>query len=57
MTANHISAIHVLKARLRLTDEDYRALLKHLTGKSSSKDCTAEQQRQVVPARPHIPVI
>ena len=24
--ATHIAAIHVLKARLRLTDEDYRAL-------------------------------
>ena len=47
MTANHIAAIHVLKAKLRLTDEDYRALLKHLTGKGSSKDCTAEQQQQV----------
>ena len=47
MTANHIAAIHVLKAKLRLTDEDYRALLKHLTGKGSSKDCTAAQQRQV----------
>ena len=47
MAANHIAAIHVLKARLRLTDEDYRALLKHLTGKGSSKDCTPAQQRQV----------
>ena len=47
MTANHIAAIHVLKAKLRLTDEDYRALLKHLTGKGSSKDCTPAQQRQV----------
>ena len=47
MTANHIAAIHVLKARLRLTDEDYRALLKHLTGHTSSKDCAPAQQRQV----------
>ncbi len=47
MTANHIAAIHVLKARLRLTDEDYRALLRQLTGQASSKDCTAEQQQQV----------
>ena len=42
-----IAAIHVLKAKLQLSDEDYRALLKHLTGKGSSKDCTAQQQRQV----------
>ena len=47
MTANHIAAIHVLKAKLRLTDEDYRALLLHITGRSSSKDCTPYQQRQV----------
>ena len=47
MTANHIAAIHVLKAKLRLTDEDYRALLKHLTGKGSSKDCMAAQWEDV----------
>ena len=47
MTANHIAAIHVLKAKLRLSDEDYRALLNHLTGHTSSKDCTPAQQRQV----------
>ena len=47
MTANHIAAIHVLKARLRLTDEDYRALLNHLTGHTSSKDCTPAQQQLV----------
>jgi phage gp16-like protein len=47
VTANHIAAIHVLKAKLRLTDEDYRALLNHLTGHTSSKDCTPAQQRQV----------
>ena len=42
-----IAAIHVLKAKLRLSDDDYRALLRHLTGHTSSKDCTAQQQRQV----------
>lgn len=48
MTAtNHISAIHVLKAKLQLTDDDYRALLKGLTAKSSSKDMTQAERRQV----------
>ena len=42
-----IAAIHVLKGKLQLSDEDYRALLQHLTGHTSSKDCTPAQQRQV----------
>ena len=46
MKANHIAAIHALKGKLRLTDDDYRALIKGLTLKSSSKDMsTAEQSR------------
>lgn len=42
-----IKAIHTLKTRLRLVDDDYRALLFQLTGQRSSKDCNAAQQRQV----------
>ena len=42
-----LAAIHVLKAKLRMADDDYRALLLHITGRSSSKDCTPYQQRQV----------
>lgn len=42
-----IAAIHVLKGKLQLSDEDYRALLKHLTGHTSSKACTPAQQRRV----------
>ena len=45
--ANHIAAIHVLKSKLRMTDDDYRALLQTLTGKSSSKDMTDAEQRAV----------
>ena len=45
--ANHIAAIHVLKSRLQLTDDDYRALLKNLTHKTSSKDLT-DKERQAV---------
>jgi phage gp16-like protein len=44
---DHIAAIHTLKAKLRLTDDDYRALLIGLTGKTSSKDCTPAQRAQV----------
>ena len=45
--ANHIAAIHVLKSKLQLSDDDYRALLKTLTQKTSSKDLT-DKERQAV---------
>ena len=45
--ANHIAAIHVLKGKLRLTDDDYRALLIQLTGQASSKAMTQAQRRTV----------
>lgn len=45
--SDHIAAIHVLKSQLRLSDDDYRALLVNLTGKTSSKDCTLAQRDQV----------
>ena len=45
--ANHIAAIHVLKSKLQLTDDDYRALLRNLTQKTSSKDLT-DKERQAV---------
>ncbi len=39
---SHIAAIHTIKSQLAkqgvMTDEDYRALLLQLTGKTSSKD-------------------
>lgn len=34
---NHIAAIHILKAQLQMTQEDYRALLITLTGEDSCK--------------------
>ena len=44
--ANHTAAIHVLKAQISLSDDDYRALLVNLTGKASSRDMSdAERQR------------
>ena len=45
--ANHIAAIHVLKSKLQLSDDDYRALLRNLTQKTSSKDLT-DKERQAV---------
>jgi len=44
---NHIAAIHALKSRLGLSDDDYRALLRQLTGQDSSKSCTQRQRWQV----------
>jgi putative transposase len=43
----HIAAIHALKAKAGLSDEDYRALLLALTGQNSSKLLTEAQQQQV----------
>jgi phage gp16-like protein len=51
---NHLAAIHVLKAQLQLQDDDYRALLAQLTGKTSSKDLS-EPQREGV--RDHLQVL
>jgi len=45
--ARHLAAIHVLKAKLGLSDDDYRALLWQLTGTRSAKACTEAQQRQL----------
>ena len=44
---NHIAAIHALKSKLGLSDDDYRALLMSLTGKASSKDLPPAQQAAV----------
>lgn len=49
--ANHISAIHVLKSKLSLSDDEYRGLLFGLTGKMSSKDLNA---RELVQVRDHM---
>ena len=47
MTVNHTAAIHTLKSKLKLSDDDYRALLVNLTGKSSSKEMSLAEQRTV----------
>ena len=47
MATTHIAAIHVLKSKLQLQDDDYRALLANLTGKTSSKDLTQPQRGAV----------
>ena len=45
--ANNIAAIHTLKGKLGLSDDDYRALLVNLTGKNSSKALGAKEQARV----------
>ena len=45
--ANHIGAIHVLKAKLSLCTDDYQALLANLTGKTSSKDMSDAERQKV----------
>ena len=45
--SNHIAAIHTLKSKLQLSDDDYRALLVNLTGKASSKELSALQLEHV----------
>lgn len=45
--ANHIAAIHALSAKLGQSEDDYRALLVSLTGKSSSKAMSAAEQSRV----------
>ena len=45
--ANHTAAIHVLKSKLQLSDDDYRTLLQSLTRKTSTKDMT-DKERQAV---------
>lgn len=42
-----IKAIHTLKSKLQLGEDDYRALLVNLTGVASSKDMSAAQRQQV----------
>lgn len=51
MSTNHIAAIHALKSKLGLSEDDYRALLANLTGKTSSKDL---QPAQLVAVRDHM---
>ncbi|ARV17394.1 hypothetical protein AEP_00432 [Curvibacter sp. AEP1-3] len=43
----HIAAIHVLKGLLKLQDDDYRALLNNLVGKTSSKAMTTAELSKV----------
>lgn len=45
--ANHIAAIHVLKSKLQLSDDDYRALLGGLTQKTSTKDMSDHERQKV----------
>lgn len=47
MSGAHLSAIHVLKAQLRLSDDEYRDLLQALTGKRSSAAMSVAERAKV----------
>ena len=49
--ARDVAAIHVLKAKLQLADDDYRALLRQLTGKAS---CSQMNERELAGVRAHL---
>lgn len=44
---DHIAAIHVLKSKLQLTDDDYRALLQNIAGKQSTRAMTQAERGRV----------
>lgn len=43
----HYAAIHAIKNKLQLSEDDYRALLQQLTGKRSLKQLSVRQLNQV----------
>lgn len=45
--SGHIAAIHILKAQLQMTQEDYRALLVTLTGEDSCKGMSDKDLQNV----------
>ena len=47
MASQHTAAIHVLRARLGLSEGDYRHVLSELTGKSSCSEMTDAQRAKV----------
>ena len=47
-TASQLRAIHALRRRLGMQDDDYRAFLEGNTGKRSAKDLTADDANRVV---------
>lgn len=46
--ASSIAAIHVAKKHLGLDDDTYRAKLRNIVGKSSTKDMTEEERQKVL---------
>ena len=45
---NHLAAIHVARKQLGLEDDDYRAVLERVTGKSSAGKMTVGEQGKVL---------
>lgn len=44
---NYTASIHVLKGKLKLSEDDYRAVLMHVVGKNSCKAMTQAEQALV----------
>lgn len=45
---NALAIIHIGKKQLGMSDDDYRALLKRVTGKTSSKGCSEKQHLAII---------
>ncbi len=45
-----LAKIHIAKKRLGLSDDDYRGMLRELTGCESSRDLSAEERSRVIDA-------
>ncbi len=48
MSRSLLAKIHIAKKDLRLSDDDYRATLVRITGKSSSAECSERQLEQLL---------
>lgn len=48
MTRALLAKVHIAKKELALPEESYRAILERVTGRTSSKHCTAPQLEQLL---------
>lgn len=48
MTRALLAKVHIAKKDLKLTDENYRAIMARITGRSSSAECSERQLEQLL---------
>lgn len=48
MTRAILAKVHIAKKELALSDDDYRSILGRVTGRDSSRDCTAPQLERLL---------